>query len=87
MHGEYKMPGGKLVVIDLDLGGNRGRRAPCPATRSRRMMRTVWRDHDWQLIHAVPQSPTLHLALDDVLTHEVGAGRRCASGNGLHRPW
>ena len=40
------------------------------------MMRTVWRDHDWQLIHAVPQSPTLHMALDEVLTHEVGAGRR-----------
>jgi lipoate-protein ligase A len=40
------------------------------------MMRTDWRDHDWQLIHAAPQSPTLHMALDDVLTHEVGAGRR-----------
>ncbi|MHB1059553.1 MAG: lipoate--protein ligase family protein [Rhodanobacter sp.] len=40
------------------------------------MMRTDWRDHDWQLIHTAPQSPTLHLALDDVLTHEVGAGRR-----------
>lgn len=40
------------------------------------MMRTDWRDHDWQLIHTVPQSPALHMALDDVLTHEVGAGRR-----------
>ncbi len=40
------------------------------------MMRTDWRDHDWQLIHTTPQSPTLHMALDDVLTHEVGAGRR-----------
>ncbi|OOG54465.1 biotin/lipoate A/B protein ligase family protein [Rhodanobacter sp. C03] len=40
------------------------------------MMRTDWRDHDWQLIHTVPQSPTLHMALDDVLTHEVGTGRR-----------
>jgi lipoate---protein ligase len=40
------------------------------------MMRTDWRDHDWQLIHTAPQSPTLHMALDDVLTHEVGAGRR-----------
>ncbi|TAN17556.1 MAG: lipoate--protein ligase family protein [Rhodanobacter sp.] len=40
------------------------------------MIRTDWRDHDWQLIHTVPQSPTLHMALDDVLTHEVGAGRR-----------
>ncbi len=40
------------------------------------MMRTDWRDHDWQLIHTAPQSPTLHMALDDVLTCEVGAGRR-----------
>lgn len=40
------------------------------------MMRSEWRDHDWQLIHTAPQSPTLHMALDDVLTHEVGAGRR-----------
>ena len=40
------------------------------------MMRTEWRDHDWQLIHTGPQSPSLHMALDDVLTHEVGAGRR-----------
>ncbi|CAM0999430.1 Lipoate-protein ligase A [Rhodanobacter sp. Root179] len=40
------------------------------------MIRTDWRDHDWQLIHTTPQSPTLHMALDDVLTHEVGAGRR-----------
>ncbi len=40
------------------------------------MIRTDWRDHDWQLIHTVPQSPTLHMALDDVLTHEVGAGHR-----------
>jgi len=40
------------------------------------MMRTDWRDHPWQLIHAAPQSPALHMALDDVLIHEVGAGHR-----------
>jgi lipoate-protein ligase A len=40
------------------------------------MMRSDWHDHDWQLIHTGPQSPALHMALDDVLTHEVGAGRR-----------
>ena len=40
------------------------------------MTRTGWHDHDWQLIHTAPQSPSLHMALDDVLTHEVGAGRR-----------
>ncbi|HEY0199010.1 MAG TPA: biotin/lipoate A/B protein ligase family protein [Rhodanobacter sp.] len=40
------------------------------------MTRTDWRDHAWRLIHTVPQSPALHMALDDVLIHEVGAGRR-----------
>jgi lipoate-protein ligase A len=39
-------------------------------------MRTTWRDHDWRLIHAPPQSPNLHMALDQVLTDEVAAGRR-----------
>jgi lipoate-protein ligase A len=40
------------------------------------MKRTAWHDHDWQLIHTAPQSPTLHMALDEVLTREVGAGHR-----------
>jgi lipoate-protein ligase A len=40
------------------------------------MTRSEWRDHDWQLIHAAPQSPSLHMALDDVLVHDVGAGLR-----------
>jgi lipoate-protein ligase A len=40
------------------------------------MMQTGWRDHEWRLIHTIPQSPALHMALDEVLTHEVGAGRR-----------
>ncbi len=40
------------------------------------MIRTDWRDHAWQLIHTVPQSPSLHMALDDLLIHEVGAGHR-----------
>ena len=40
------------------------------------MTRTLWHDHDWHLIHAEPQSPALHMALDEVLTHEVGAGHR-----------
>jgi lipoate-protein ligase A len=38
--------------------------------------RTGWGDHEWRLIHTIPQSPALHMALDDVLTHEVGMGRR-----------
>ena len=40
------------------------------------MSRTVWSDHDWQLIHTDAQTPTLHMALDDVLTQEVGCGQR-----------
>jgi len=40
------------------------------------MTRTLWRDHDWHLIHVDPQPPALHMALDEVLTHEVGTGRR-----------
>jgi lipoate-protein ligase A len=40
------------------------------------MSRTHWQDHQWQLIHTVPQPPALHMALDQVLTDEVSAGRR-----------
>ena len=40
------------------------------------MSRSNWDDHAWQLVHDVPQSPTLHMALDDVLLDEVSAGRR-----------
>lgn len=40
------------------------------------MSRTNWDDYDWQLIHDGPQSPVLHMALDDVLMDEVAAGRR-----------
>ncbi|GHG46996.1 hypothetical protein GCM10018779_03910 [Streptomyces griseocarneus] len=35
-----------------------------------------WTDYDWELIHDGPQSPALHMALDEVLTAEVAAGRR-----------
>ncbi len=38
-----------------------------------------WNDHDWQLIHAGPQSPAMHMALDEVITDEVGAGHRPAT--------
>lgn len=40
------------------------------------LIRSDWHDHDWQLIHAPAQSPNLHMALDEVLTDEVSAGRR-----------
>lgn len=39
-------------------------------------MKTQWIDHDWQLIHAGPQSPALHMALDEMITDEVAAGHR-----------
>ncbi|HET8819062.1 MAG TPA: biotin/lipoate A/B protein ligase family protein [Xanthomonadaceae bacterium] len=40
------------------------------------MSRTDWREHDWRLVHEGPQSPVLHMALDEVLAEEVSAGRR-----------
>ncbi|WP_446039659.1 lipoate--protein ligase family protein [Streptomyces sp. SID1121] len=130
MHGEYKVPGGKLVVVDLDTadGMLRGVRvagdfflepdeaieaidaalegAPADtdatalasridaalpagtvmygltsegiavAVRRALARATDWTDYDWQVIHAAPESPALHMALDEVLTTEVAAGRR-----------
>lgn len=130
MHGEYKVPGGKLVVVDLEVEGGalRGVRvagdfflepdeailainqalegapaetdAPGLAARIeaalppgtvmfglsaegvaiavRRALAhaTDWTDYDWQLVHEGPQSPALHMALDEVVTAEVAAGRR-----------
>ncbi|GAB2984541.1 lipoate--protein ligase family protein [Frigoribacterium salinisoli] len=130
MHGEYKVPGGKLVVVDLDVEDGRlarfrlagdfflepddaleaidravnglpsgadsativraitaglpegttmlGVTAEAIAVAIRRSLTraTDWRDHDWQIVHDAPVSPNLHLALDQVLTEEVGAGRR-----------
>jgi lipoate-protein ligase A len=40
------------------------------------MSRSTWQDHAWRLVHEPPQSPALHMALDDVLVDEVSAGRR-----------
>ncbi|WP_066522520.1 lipoate--protein ligase family protein [Curtobacterium ammoniigenes] len=130
MHGEYKVPGGKLVVVDLDVVDGRiqnfqlagdfflepddalgdinaavnGLRADSDtaaiaaavrealpsgavllgfspeavAVAVRRSMAraTSWRDYDWEIIHEGPIAPNEHLALDQVLTEEVGAGRR-----------
>lgn len=39
-------------------------------------MNDRWRALDWRLVHAGPQPPALHMALDEVLTDEVAAGRR-----------
>jgi len=38
--------------------------------------RTQWGDYQWELLHDGPQSPELHMALDAVITDEVGAGLR-----------
>jgi lipoate-protein ligase A len=38
--------------------------------------RSSWHDHDWELVHVAPQSPTLHMALDEVLLDAVSAGQR-----------
>lgn len=130
MHGEYKIPGGKLVVVDLDSadgvlrdvrvagdfflepdeaieaingalegapagtdGAGLAARvdAALPAStvmygltsegigiavRRALAHATDWTDYDWQLIHEGPQPVALHLALDDVITQEVAAGRR-----------
>ncbi|MCX7522501.1 biotin/lipoate A/B protein ligase family protein [Microbacterium sp. STN6] len=130
MHGEYKVPGGKLVVVDLDvldgvianfrLAGDfflepdsaleaidravnglpetadgatiaKAVRGALPAdaallgfspeavgvTVRRALARaTSWSDYDWQLVHSKAVPPVTHLALDEVLANEVGAGRR-----------
>ncbi len=136
MHGEYKVSGGKLVVVDLDVEDGRLHNVQLsgdfflepdtalaqinaaleglPATASADdiaravdaaldadvamygfspdavaatvlralgrgpdgMSRTSWNDHDWQLIHEPPQSPAMHMALDEVITDQVSAGHR-----------
>lgn len=130
MHGEYKVPGGKLVVVDLDVVEGKitdfalagdfflepdealldinaavnglsadldstaiaaaitaalpegavllGFTADSVATAIRRSILQArdWSDYDWQLIHSGSVSPREHLALDEVLTTEVGLGRR-----------
>jgi lipoate-protein ligase A len=130
MHGEFKVPGGKLVVVDFEVVDGRiadfrlagdfflepdealqaidaavtglptdadakvytaavqaalppdaallGFSPESVATAIRRALQkaTSWNDYDWQLLHPGPLSPNLHLALDQVLAEEVGAGRR-----------
>ncbi len=43
---------------------------------TRELIRSDWREHDWQLIHTTAQTPLQHMALDQVLQEEVAAGRR-----------
>ena len=133
MHGEYKVPGGKLVTVDLEVEGGRivdahlagdfflepdealddingalnslsaeasaeeitaavrdGLREDAqllgvtPEAVGVVVRRAVlgardWRAYDWQILHPGPLSPREHVALDQVLTEEVGAGRRPAT--------
>ena len=130
MHGEYKVPGGKLVVVDLEvthgvitdfrLAGDfflepdealgaidaavnglpassdaaaiadairRGLptdavllgfspEAVAIALRRALSKATSFTDYDWAIVHSGPLPPKLHLALDEVLSIEVGEGRR-----------
>jgi len=130
MHGEFKVPGGKLVVVDLDVVDDRiadfrlsgdfflepdealaainaaitgmpaesdarelagtvqaalpdgaqllGFAPESVATAIRRALQraTTWADYEWELVHPGPLSPLMHLALDEVLTQEVGEGTR-----------
>jgi lipoate-protein ligase A len=130
MHGEFKVPGGKLVVVDLEvidglisdfrLAGDfflepdsalesinaaingfpaeadaramaTAIRAALPpdavllgfspeavATTIRRALQRAssWTDYEWQLIQGPPVDPVLQMALDQVLSDEVGEGRR-----------
>ena len=130
MHGEFKVPGGKLVVVDLDVAHGRieqfrlagdfflepdsaldainaavnglsaeaepaaitaaitralpdgavllGFSAEAVATTIRRalQMATTFTDYDWQLIQGPAVDTVLQMALDQVLSEEVGAGRR-----------
>jgi len=130
MHGEFKVPGGKLVVVDLDVVDGRisdfrlagdfflepdsalasinaavngldaetdaatlaaaitaalpsdamllGFSPEAVATTIRRALHkaTGWKDYDWQLILGPALDPVVQMALDQVLSDEVGSGRR-----------
>ncbi len=130
MHGEYKVPGGKLVVVDLDVVDDRianfrlagdfflepdsaledineavnglpadsesswiaaavkgalpegalllgfSPEAVAIAIRRSLAKASSWGDYEWQLIHGAAYPPVLQMALDQVLSEEVGAGRR-----------
>ncbi|MFW0774857.1 lipoate--protein ligase family protein [Paenarthrobacter nitroguajacolicus] len=130
LHGEYKVPGGKLVVVDLEVADGRfskvsvsgdfflepdealedinraltglpesstaadiagavtaglpesavlfGFSAEAVAVTVRRALSkaTGWADHQWELIPPSVLPTQMNVALDEVLTEEVGAGKR-----------
>lgn len=130
MRGEYKVPGGKLVAVDVEVVDGRvstavvsgdfflepdtalesidgallgmpetasvaqltqviesvlddgvamvGFNAEAVAIAVRRALghATRWEDHTFDIVHEGPESPAMHMALDQVLAEEVGEGRR-----------
>ena len=130
LHGEYKVPGGKLVVVDLEASDGcvtsarvagdfflepdealddinaalRGAPLTTTAEQFAALVRAAlpddahllgfspeavgvaarravlgardWREYDWQIVHTGALPPRVHVALDQVLAEEVGAGRR-----------
>jgi len=130
LHGEYKVPGGKLVVVDLEVANGRfanvslsgdfflepdealqdinraltglpdqstaadiaaavtadlpegavlfGFSAEAVAITVRRALSkaTGWSDHHWEVIPPAVLPTEVNVALDEVLTEEVGAGLR-----------
>ncbi len=130
MRGEYKVPGGKLVAVDLEVTDGRisraavsgdfflepdsalesidgallgmseqatvaqlaqvvqsvlgddvtmvGFSADAVAVAVRRALghASRWEDHEFEIVHEGPQSPAMHMALDQVLAEAVGEGGR-----------
>jgi lipoate---protein ligase len=130
VRGEYKVPGGKLVAVDVEVDAGRLSRvavsgdfflepddaledidraltgmpetatvaqladavrralsddvtmvgfspdAVAIAVRRALGRATGWDDHEFEILHEGPESPAMHLALDQVLTEELDAGRR-----------
>lgn len=130
MHGEYKVPGGKLVVADVETAQGHITNAQisgdfflepeealqplCAALTGQNIEATVqdlanaikaalptdaqlfgfspeavaiavrralgvaktWQDFQWEIVDSKAVSPLMHLALDEVLSHEVAKGRR-----------
>ncbi|MDO8120120.1 biotin/lipoate A/B protein ligase family protein [Isoptericola sp. b490] len=130
MRGEYKVPGGKLVAVDVEVADGRltgaavsgdfflepdtaledidaalvgqpadagvadltrvvsasladdvamvGFSAEAVAIAVRRALghATRWEDHTFEIVHEGPQSPAMHMALDQSMAEAVGAGTR-----------
>ncbi|MCB2174802.1 MAG: lipoate--protein ligase family protein [Actinomycetales bacterium] len=130
MRGEYKVPGGKLVAVDVEVADGRLARVAVsgdfflepdtaledidaalvghPADASVAALTTVvsdalradvvmvgftaeavaiavrralghatrWEDHTFEIVHEGPQSPAMHMALDQAMAEAVGAGTR-----------